>query len=54
MFKQQRTFSLCFFIWKLEMQTGETGSLFYLVSLLFAALTTTMDIDSRHETKAYF
>ena len=36
------------------MQTGEPGSLFYLVSLLFAALTTTMDIGSWHETKPYF
>ena len=42
-----------FFIWKLEMQTGEPGSLFYLVSLLFVALTTTIDTDSWHETKPY-
>lgn len=53
MFKHQRIFSLCFFIWKLEMHTGEPGSLFYLVSLLFVALTTTIDTDSWHETKPY-
>ena len=53
MFKHQRIFFSVFFIWKLEMQTGEPGSLFYLVSLLFVALTTTIDTDSWHETKPY-